>query len=151
MIKLIDVIFVFISLVSLVITLMLYRGKNDRQEKVNCEKMLMAVFEMQINMPELSLVYDSIKIQASVDMLDKYELRKEPFIIYILSVFDLVIDYYSCRYLFSSKDTIMKTAWINTIKNFFKDSSDGRNVYQTHHDEFNKRFQEFSDEVLKSI
>jgi len=140
-----------IIVATLIIALVLYRQKNDRKEKVQCERMLMDVFEMQIHSPELSLVYDDLKEGASSELLEKYNLKKEPFIIYTLSVFDLVVDYYYGHSLFASKDSVMKSAWVNTIRNFYRDSSDGRDTFLAHHDEFNSRFQKFSDDVLEAL
>jgi len=140
-----------IFLLALLLGIKFYREANDRKEKVNSEKMLMDVFEMQIKMPELSLIYDSVRIEASKEFLQSYELKKEAFIIYYLSIFDLVVDYYYGRNSFASKDSAMKEAWVNTIKNFFRDSSDGRNIYMEHKSEFNKRFQVFVDKVLENI
>ena len=138
---------VFIIL-STVVTAVFYMQKNDRSEKVRCEKMIMDVFKMQIKQPELSLVYDAAKHDASSELLEKYEQRKDAFILYVLSVFDLVIDYYYGRSIYAVKDPVMKSAWLNTVTNFYRDSSDGRNTYQTHREEFNSRFQSFSDEIL---
>jgi hypothetical protein len=42
----------------------------------------------------------------------------------------------------------MKEAWINTITNFFRDSSDGKQIYKEHRTEFNSRFQVFVDSLL---
>jgi hypothetical protein len=109
----------------------------------------MDVFAMQINMPELSLVYDAAKAEATQEQKALYQLKMEPFIIYILSVFDLVIDYYCGKYSYTVKDPIMKKAWVNTINNFFRDSSDGNRIYKAHRSEFNIRFQAFADDVLK--
>jgi hypothetical protein len=133
----------------LLICLKFYREKNDRKEKIDCEKMLMDVFAMQINMPELMLVYDTVKSDASQEMLLKYNLKMEPFIIYLLSVFDLVIDYYNGKSSYSVKDPVMKTAWENTIKKIFHDSSDARQIYIGHRLEFNSRFQTFVDAIIK--
>jgi hypothetical protein len=139
-----------VLVVFLLVCLKFYREKNDRKEKINCEKMLMDVFAMQINMPELSLVYDTAKADATQEKKMQYQLKMEPFILYMLSVFDLVIDYYYGKSSFATKDHVMKTAWVNTIKNFFRDSSDGKQIYIAHRSEFNKRFQEFVDEIIKN-
>ena len=143
--------FLLVLIIAMTISLVLYLQKNDRKEKIQCERMLMDVFEMQIKQPELSLVYDAAKIGADPNLMERYELSKEPFIIYILSVFDLVIDYYFSKNLLALKDPLMKAAWINTIRNFYQDSTDGRLIYLAHHDEFNRRFQKFSDNVVKSL
>ena len=148
---LVGCIVITILVASLIIATIFYMQKNDRKEKVQCEKMLMDVFEMQIKQPELSLVYDAVKNSATPEMIEQYELKKEPFVIYVLSVFDLVVDYYFGRSLFAAKDPVMKEAWVNTVKNFYRDSTDGRNIYLSHRDEFNARFQKFSDELMMRI
>ena len=108
----------------------------------------MDVFAMQINMPELSLVYDAVKTEATQEQKAQYKQKMVPFIIYILSVFDLVVDYYYGKNLYAAKDYVMKEAWINTIKNFFRDSYDGKQIYKIHRSEFNGRFQAFVDDLL---
>jgi hypothetical protein len=57
--------YILIGLVCVLIGMSLFwlkvnREWCDRKEKVDCEKMLMEVFSMQINMPELSLIYDTV-------------------------------------------------------------------------------------------
>jgi len=139
---------VCILVITLVVCLKFYREWCDRKEKVDCEKMLMNVFLMQINMPELSLIWDTVKTDATQEQKAQYQLKKDPFIIYVLSVFDLVVDYYYGKNSYSIRDSLMKGAWINTITNFFRDSSDMKQIYKEHHSEFNGRFQAFVDSLL---
>ena len=124
------------ALVGLLIVAMLFLRnqmiEKDRVAKYEHEKLIIDLFKFQIQNPKMCF---------DVEGADLLNEQKKLMVLYTLSIFDLVIDYYfSKRY--TVRDSAMKEAWLNTISDYFA-LHEIVTIFKENQRQFNRRFQNF--------
>lgn len=130
-----------------IIEILISIKKEDRHNKFLNENLLLNSFIIQIQHPMLNDIFEN-DIHKK-DMSKEAIATRRNFIIYILSVFDFAIDYYYGPKGYAKLDPALRKAWETTIFDYFNDSDELVEVYLTIKEEYNLRFQNYADRIIK--
>lgn len=139
----------FIICILKIVEIHLSKLSSDRYNKYLNEKLILDTFLLQIQNPQLNDIFENDENKK--DMSPDAVATRRNFLAYVLSVFDFVIDYYYGPKGYSTLDSALKVAWENTILDYFTDSQEIVQVYNSLKKEYNVRFQEYIDNIISKI